>query len=50
MPRLKQKKPIKAVIKRLIAGAALRAIYICFKVTDKINDNTIMVVTLDLRS
>ena len=48
MPRLKQKKAIKVVIKRLIAGAVLRAIYICFRIADKINNNTIIVVTLDL--
>ena len=47
MPRLKQKKGIKAVIKRLIAGAVPRAIYICFRVADKTNNNTIIVVTLD---
>ena len=48
MPRPKQKKAIKAVIKRLIAGAILKAIYICFRVTNKTNNNTIIVITLDL--
>ena len=47
MPWLKQKKSIKTVIKRLIAGAAPRAIYICFKITDETNNNTIIAVTLD---
>ena len=47
MPRLKQKKAIKAVIKRLIAGAILRAIYIYFRVIDKINNIIIIAVTLD---
>ena len=50
MPRLKQKKAIKAVIKRLIAGAVFRAIYIYFRVVNKINNNAIIVVTLDLYS
>ena len=50
MPRPKQKKSIKAAIKRLIAGAVLRAIYIYFRVTDKINIIIIIVVTLDLHS
>ena len=50
MPRPKQKKAIKAVIKRLIAGAALRAIYICFRVVDKTNNNAIIVVTPDPHS
>ena len=48
MPRPKQKKAIKAAIKRLIIGAAPRAIYICFRIADKINNNTIIVVTLNL--
>ena len=48
MPRFKQKKAIKAVIKRLIAGVVPRAIYICFRVTDKINNNVIIAVILDL--
>ena len=48
MPRPKQKKAIKAAIKRLIAGATPKAIYIYFKVADKTNNNTIIVVTLDL--
>ena len=48
MPRLKQKKATKAAIKRLITGAAPRAIYIYFKVTDKINNNAITAVILDL--
>ena len=47
MPPLKQKKSIKAVIKRLIAGAVPKAIYICFRVADEINNNTIIVVTPD---
>ena len=47
MPRPKQKKATKAVIKRLIAGAAPRAIYIYFRVADKTNNNTIIVVTPD---
>ena len=50
MPRPKQKKAIKVAIKKLIAGAAPRAIHICFRVIDKINDNTIIAVTLDLYS
>ena len=50
MPRLEQKKAIKAVMKRLIMGAVPRAIYICFRVADEINDNAIIVVTLDLYS
>ena len=50
MPWLKQKKSIKTVMKRLIAEAVPRAIYICFKIADKINNNTIIVVTLDLHS
>ena len=48
MPRLKQKKAIKAVIKRLIVGAVPRVIYICFRVINKINNNAIIIVTLDL--
>ena len=48
MLRPKQKKAIKAVIKRLIVGAVPRAIYIYFKVADKINDNIIIAVTPDL--
>ena len=48
MPRLKQKKSIKAAMKRLIAGAVLRAIYICFRVADETNNNIIIAVTLDL--
>ena len=50
MPRPKQKKATKAVIKRLITEAVPRAMYICFRVADKINNNTIIVVTLDLYS
>ena len=50
MPWLKQKKTTKAVIKRLITEAIPRAIYICFKVADEINNNTIIAVTLDLYS
>ena len=50
MPRPKQKKSTKAVIKKLIAGAVPRAIYIYFRITDKINNNAIIVVTLDLYS
>ena len=45
MPRPKQKKATKAVMKRLIAGAALRAIHICFGVVDKINNIIIIAVT-----
>ena len=37
-------------MKRLIAGATPRAIYICFRVTDETNDNAIIVVTPDLYS
>ena len=48
MPQFKQKKAIKAAIKRLIAGTIPRAIYICFRVTDETNNNTIIVITLDL--
>ena len=47
MPQLKQKKAIKAVIKRLITGTVPRAIYIYFRVADKINNNTIIIVILD---
>ena len=50
MPRPKQKKAIKAAIKKLIAGAVPRAIYICFGVADETNNNAIIVVTLDLHS
>ena len=50
MPRPKQKKATKTAIKRLIAEAVPKAIYICFRVTDKTNNNTIIVVTLDLYS
>ena len=50
MPWLKQKKATKAAIKRLIAGAVPRAIYICFRITDETNNNAIIVVTLDLHS
>ena len=50
MPQPKQKKAIKAVIKRLIMETVPRAIYIYFRVTDKINNNTIIVITLDLYS
>ena len=50
MPRLKQKKATKAVIKRLIAGTTPKAIYIYFRVINKINNNAIIVVTLDLYS
>ena len=50
MPWPKQKKAIKAVIKRLIMGAVPRAIYIYFRITDKTNNNTIIVVTLDPHS
>ena len=35
-------------MKRLITEAALRVIYIYFKVADKTNNNTIIAVTLDL--
>ena len=48
MPRLKQKKAIKAAIKILIAEAIPKTIYIYFRVTDKINNNAIIAVTLDL--
>ena len=48
MLRPKQKKAIKVAIKRLIAGATPRAIYICFKVADEINNNAITAVTPDL--
>ena len=48
MPRPKQKKAIKAVIKKLIIGAVPKAIYICFRVVNKTNNNTIIIVTLDL--
>ena len=50
MPRLKQKKATKAAIKRLIAGTVPRAIYICFRIADKINNIIIIAVTLDLYS
>ena len=50
MPRPKQRKVTKVVMKRLITGAIPRAIYICFRVTDKTNDNAIIVVTPDLHS
>ena len=48
MPRLKQKKSIKVIIERLIVGAIPKAIYICFRVADKTNNNNIIVVTLNL--
>ena len=47
MPRLKQKKAIKAAIKRLITGAVPKAIHICFGVTNETNNNTITAVTPD---
>ena len=47
MPQPKQKKATKVAIKRLIAGAVLRAIYICFRVADETNNNIIIAVTLD---
>ena len=50
MPRLKQKKATKAAIKKLIAGAVPKAIYIYFRVADETNNNTIIVVTLDPHS
>ena len=50
MPRFKQKKAIKAAIKKLIIKATLKVIYIYFRVTDKTNNNTIIVITLDLYS
>ena len=50
MPQPKQKKATKAVIKRLIIGAVPRAIYIYFRIADKINNNNIIIVTLDLHS
>ena len=50
MAQPKQRKPIKAVIKRLIIGAVSRALYICFGVINKINNAAIIVVTLDLYS
>ena len=48
MPRLKQKKAIKAVIKRLITEAVPKAIYIYFRIINKINIIIIIAVTLDL--
>ena len=50
MPWFKQKKATKAAIKRLIIGVTPKAIYIYFKVTDKTNNNNIIVITLDLYS
>ena len=48
MPQPKQRKAIKAAIKRLIAGAVFRAIYIYFRVADEINIIIIIAVTPDL--
>ena len=50
MPRPKQKKATKAAIKRLITETVPRAIYIYFRIADKINNNTIIAVTPDLYS
>ena len=47
MPRPKQKKATKAVIKRLITGTVPKAIYIYFRVANKINNNAIITVTPD---
>ena len=37
-------------MKRLIIRTALKAIYICFRVINKTNNNTIIAVTLDPHS
>ena len=50
MARLKQRKPIKVAMKRLVAGAVPRAPYIRFRVANKINNAAIIAVTLDLYS
>ena len=50
MLQLKQKKSIKAAMKRLIMGVVLRAIYIYFGVADKINNIIIITVTPDPHS